>query len=115
MPFTTSALNDAADGIAATTRYISAHTGDPGSTGTSEVAGGAYARQQTTWAAASGGERVGSQVSIPIPAGTTVRWWGLWTAATGGVFKGGFDLGANEVFGAAGVLNHTPTLDANAS
>lgn len=115
MPFNNNGLNAAANGVAAAGTYISAHTADPGSTGTSEVAGGTYARQQTTWAAAANGERVGSQVSIPIPAATNIRWWGIWSAATAGTFLGGFDLGANEAFGAAGVLNHTPTIDANAS
>lgn len=113
MPFTPSALNDAVNGIATAATWISAHTADPGSGGASEVAGGSYARQQTTWGAASDGDRIGSQVAIPIPAGTTVRYWGLWSAVSGGTFKGGFDLGANEVFGAAGTLNHTPTLDAD--
>ncbi len=113
MPFTQSALNDAVDGLAANARWVSAHTGDPGSGGANEVAGGSYARQQTTYAAASDGDRAGSQVAIPIPAATSVTHWGLWSAASGGTFKGGFALGATEVFGSAGTLNHTPTLDAD--
>jgi hypothetical protein len=113
MPFTQSALNDAVNGIAAAATWISAHTADPSTGGTNEVAGGSYARQQTTWGSASDGDRVGTQVSIPIPAATSVTHWGLWTAVTGGTFKGGFALGATEVFGAAGNLNHTPTLDAD--
>lgn len=111
MSFTESALNDAVNGIAAAGTWISAHTADPGSGGTSEVSGGSYARQQTTWGAASAGDRVGSQVTIPIPAGTDVTHWGLWSAASGGTFKGGWALGATEAFGAAGSLLHTPTLD----
>ncbi len=112
MPLNTSGLNSAVDGIAAAADRISAHTADPSTTGTNEVTGGSYARQTTTWATASGGSRVGSQVAIPIPAGTTVTHWGLWTS--GGVFKGGFALSASEVFGSAGTLNHTPTLTATA-
>jgi hypothetical protein len=112
MGFNSSALNDAVNGIAAADR-ISAHTADPGSTGASEVAGGTYARQTTVWGGAAAGERVGSQVAIPIPAATTVTHWGLWTA--GGVFKGGFALSAPEAFGVGGTLNHTPTLDVNAA
>jgi hypothetical protein len=114
MPFVVSALNDAVNGIAGAGTWISAHTADPSTTGANEVAGGTYARQQTTWAAAANGERVGSQVAIPIPAGAAVTHWGIWSLATGGVFKGGFALGATETFGAAGTLNHTPTLDVNA-
>lgn len=98
------------DAIAADADRISAHTTDPGTTGTNEVVGGSYARQQTTWGAASSGDRIGSQVVIPIPAGTTVTYWGLWTA--GGTFRGGFALpGGGETFTNAGTLNHTPTLD----
>lgn len=113
MPFTDSALNDAVNGIAAAATWISAHTADPSAGGANEVAGGSYARQQTTWGSASSGDRVGSQVAIPIPAATSVTHWGLWSAASGGTFKGGFALGATEVFGSAGTLNHTPTLDAD--
>ena|SRR5688572_6500329 len=111
MAFNDAALNVMANAVAGAATYISAHTADPGTTGTSEVAGGSYARQQTTWGAASSGDRVGSQVAIPIPAGTTVTHWGLWSAASGGTFYGGWALSASEVFGAAGNLNHTPTLD----
>lgn len=115
MPFNNNGLNAAVNGVAAAATYISAHTADPSTTGTSEVAGGSYARQQTTWGTATIGERLGSQVAIPIPAGTSVTYWGIWSAATAGTFYGGFALGATETFGAAGTLNHTPTLDANAS
>lgn len=114
MPFTTAVLNLAVDAIAGAGAYISAHTGDPSTTGANEVAGGSYARQQTTWGTAANGERVGSQVNIPIPAATTVTHWGVWSAATSGTFRGGFALGASEVFGSAGTLQHTPTLDVNA-
>lgn len=110
--FTDSALNDMVNGVAAAATYISAHTADPSTGGGSEVAGGSYARQQTTWGSAASGDRTGSQVGIPIPAGTTVTHWGLWTASTGGTFKGGFALaGGSEAFTNAGTLNHTPTLD----
>lgn len=113
MPFNNTALNLAVNAIASAGTYISAHTADPGSTGTSEVAGGSYARQQTTWGSASSGDRVGSEVTIPIPASTTVTHWGLWSTASGGTFYGGFELDDPEVFGSAGNLKHTPTLDAD--
>lgn len=116
MTFNSSGLNDAVNGVAAAATYISAHTADPSTGGTSEVAGGSYARQQTTWGSASAGERIGSQVTIPIPAATAVTHWGLWSAVSGGTFKGGFALaGGTETFTNAGSLLHTPTLDANAS
>lgn len=111
MGFNDTALNAAVNGIASAATYISAHTADPSTGGSNEVSGGSYARQQTTWGSASSGDRVGSEVSIPIPASTTVTYWGLWSASSGGTFYGGFALGASEVFGAAGTLKHTPTLD----
>jgi hypothetical protein len=112
VPLNTNGLNAAVNGIAAAADRISAHTGDPGSTGINEVTGGSYARQTTTWGAASGGARVGSQVTIPIPAATNVTYWGLWSS--GGTFHGGFALADNEDFGAGGNMLHTPTLDADA-
>lgn len=114
MGLVTSGLNDSVNGVAGAATYISAHTGNPGGTGASEVTGGSYARQATTWGAASNGSRVGSQVHIPIPSGTTVTHWGLWTASTGGTFKGWWQLSSAESFGADGTLDHTPTLTSTA-
>lgn len=113
MPFQAAGLNAAVNGIASAGTYISAHTADPSTGGTSEVTGGTYARQATTWGTASAGSRVGSQVAIPIPAGVSVSYWGVWSAATAGTFLGGFALGATETFGAAGTLQHTPTITAS--
>lgn len=110
MPLTTAGLNASVNGLKAAADRISAHTGDPGSTGTNEVAGGSYARQTTTWGTTSNGSSVGSQVAIPIPAGTNVTHWGLWSS--GGTFHAGYALADNEDFGAAGTLSHTPTLTA---
>jgi hypothetical protein len=112
--YTTSGLNSAVDGVAAAATYISFHTSDPTTVGDHEVTGGspAYARVQTTWATASGGSRVGSQVTANIPASTSVTHWGLWTASTGGTFKYGGALDATETFGSQGTLLHTPTLTA---
>lgn len=111
MAFTDTTLNAAVDAIAALGTWISAHTGDPSTTGANEVTGGSYGREQTTWGAASAGDRVGSEVSIAIPAGTTVTHWGIWSAENAGTFVGGFALDAEEAFGSAGTLDHTPTLD----
>lgn len=112
--YTDSGLDDAVNGIASAATRISFHTADPGSSGASEVTG---SRPATTWAAASayagppaGRQRVGSQVSQSIPAGTTVTHWGLWTAASGGTFKYGGALPASETFGSAGQIQLTPTI-----
>jgi hypothetical protein len=106
------ALTVKVNALASAATWISAHTADPGTTGTSEVTGGSYARQQTTWGAASGSgpvTRAGTQVTIPIPSGTTVTHFGLFTAVTGGTFEGFVDS-ADEVFGSGGNLLVTPTL-----
>ena len=108
MPFSTAALNASAAGITAAGRFVSAHSADPGATGTSEIAGAT--RQGTTWGTATNGTVAGSQVAVPIPAGSSVTHWGIWSAVTGGTFLGGWALGATETFGAAGTLNHTPTV-----
>ena len=108
MPYTNAGLKAAVDGIAAAGTRISFHTADPGATGANEISG--TGRPATTWGAASGGSRVGSQVSAPIPAGTTVTHWGIFDAATGGNFIYGGALSASETFGSAGTLLHTPTL-----
>lgn len=110
MPYTTAGLNAAADGVAAAGTRISFHTADPGATGTSEVSG--TGRPATTWGAASNGSRAGSQVSAPIPGGTTVTHWGIFSAATGGTFLFGAALTASETFGSAGTIQHTPTITA---
>lgn len=61
----------------------SAHTAFPGGTGANEVTGGTYARVSATFSAASSGIRsLSSGVGLDIPAGTTVRWLGLWNGAT---------------------------------
>lgn len=73
-------------GSAAT--YVSLHTADPGTTGTSEVTGGApaYARKAATWTAGSVDGVVTVTVTFDVPASTTVTYVGLWTASTAGTF-----------------------------
>lgn len=65
----------------------SLHTAFPGTTGASEVTGGApaYARKAITINAASGGQRaLNAAVTFDVPA-CTVKWLGLWNS---GVFVG---------------------------
>jgi hypothetical protein len=95
------------DHLASVGIYVSAHTADPGATGTSEVVGGSYARQSITWntAAASALDSSNAPV-IPIPAATTITHIGLFSALTSGTFYGSWDI-TDEVFGSAG--NYTLT------
>jgi hypothetical protein len=68
---------------ALTITQISAHTAFPGDTGASEVTGGTYARVAAAFDAAASGQRVlSAPVDVSIPAGTTVRWLGLWNGTT---------------------------------
>lgn len=108
MPYTNPGLKAMADGIAAAGTRISFHTADPGTTGAAEVTG--TGRPATTWATGTDGTRVGSKVSAPIAAGTTITHWGLFSAATGGTFLYGGPLPAPETFGSSGTQEHTPTL-----
>lgn len=89
------------DGFAASAVYVSLHTADPGTTGTSEVTGGspAYARKSLSWAAASSGSKASSaNVVFDVPASTTVAYLGYWSAATSGTFYGSRALSASETF-----------------
>lgn len=89
--------------------WISLHTGNPGTTGTNEATGGtpAYARKQTTWAAAASATSTGTQVTIDVPPGT-YTYMGLWNAATGGTFVD-WVLITSTTLGAQGQILVTPS------
>ena len=89
MPLTTTGKNN----LISVTSYT--HAGAFTDLGVTEVSGGSYARQSITWAAASGGTRANSaQLSIPIPASTTVQAVGVWDALTAGVQQGFWQIGS---------------------
>jgi hypothetical protein len=88
--------------------YLSVHTADPGTTGTSEATGGSYARQQNSWGAVSGGSIVGTGKTFTPGAGT-FTYGGYWSAATGGTFLGGFAI-TSKTLGAGDTLTITPTV-----
>mgnify|MGYP001003535323 CR=1 FL=1 len=77
------------------TVYVSLHTGDPGKTGASEVAGGSYARQQVAgagWNAAASqlADNVNAINFTSMPACDVVAV-GIWDALTTGNFlRGGW-------------------------
>lgn len=100
----------AALAVTALGSWISLHTADPGTTGTSEATGGApaYARKQTTWTAGgSDGVVTGSAVVFDVPAGT-YAWVGLWSAVTAGTYIGSCAV-SSTVLGAQGTITVTPT------
>ena len=77
-----------------TTAYVSLHTADPGVSGTSEVSGGAYARQGPIAFTETGSEPTvaANSALLSFPAATAawgmIGYFGLWTAASGGTFQG---------------------------
>ena len=108
MAFTTASKDAAVNALCALGTYISLHSNDPGTTGLNEIAG--IARQQTTWGASSAGTATGSQVTFnSVPAGA-YTWYGVWTAASGGTFRWGFQLSPGVTLSDVGVVLVTPRL-----
>jgi hypothetical protein len=71
------------------------HIGAYTDLGTTEVAGGSYVRQAITWTAASSGVRDNNaQLTIPIPASTTVVVGSIHSASTAGTLYGWFQIGS---------------------
>lgn len=94
--FTTAAKNAMLDADLST--HLSLHT-DWSATGANEVTGGspAYARQASTWSAASSAARaLAATETFDVPAATTVRYVGRWTALTAGTFLGMSALNGTE-------------------
>lgn len=108
MAFSETAENAAVDGVAAKGGYISLHSADPGTTGANEISG--VGRQKTTWGAAASGTATGSQVTYPSAPAADYKYFGVWTAATGGTFLHGNLLTPEVTLGAAGKLNVTPSI-----
>lgn len=89
MPLTTAGKNNLVSFASFT------HAGAFTDLGVTEVAGGSYARQSISWAAMSGGVGNNSaQITVPIPAGTTVVCPGVWNALTVGTSQGYWQQGS---------------------
>ncbi len=118
MPYAAAAKNYMLDQLGSVAVYASLHTANPGSTGTSEVTGGspAYARKSLTWNAASTGSKTLSNTpTFDVPAGTTVAYVGLWSAASAGTYYGYIDV-TDEVYAAQGTYQITSgSVDLNAT
>lgn len=71
--------------FAVATPYVSLHTADPGETGASEVTGGTYGRQSSSWAAASAGAVVtDAALNFTLMPAVTVTHVAIWDASTAG-------------------------------
>jgi hypothetical protein len=111
--FSNTGENDALTSLAVTgNSYISLHSASPSTTGANEINGGSYVRVQTTWGSPSGGGSTGSQVTINVPGSTTIEYFGIWTASSGGTYIGGGPLPNDETYTGSGQYLCTPTLTA---
>lgn len=85
--------------------YISLHTGDPGTTGANEVAGGSYARVQVPFnAAASRSVKNTSSFSFTSMPAATITHIGVWSALSGGNFIAGGPLSVSIPVAALGTV-----------
>jgi hypothetical protein len=108
MAFTTASKDTAVNSLTALGSYISLHTGDPGTVGSSEQAG--TTRAQTTWGSSSSGTASGTQVTFSsVPSGSYTHY-GVWTASTGGTFRWGFALSPGVTLSATGTVLMTPRV-----
>lgn len=106
--FVATARNQMLDGL--TVDRMSLHNGDPGVLGANnEIAGGGYARQVCSFAAAAAGARaLSADVNFTATALQAVTHIGLWLNA-GTVFRGHVALTGDAAFNAAG--EYTVTTD----
>ena len=87
------------------TEYLSAHTAFSREGG-NEVSGGSYVRKSLRWDGATNRTADNTDtVTVSIPAGTTVRWMGRWTAETGGSFLGMVPNGSTKAKIALGITS----------
>lgn len=103
MPYSELAKDQMLDAIAPT--KVSLHTAEPNSSGSNEVSGGSYARQNIAWSAASAGVKddTTNGAVFPVPAGTHVKFVGFWKGSE----WMGFEKCTEEIFAGAG--NYTLT------
>lgn len=102
------------DGNTDKNNWISLHTTDPTDQGGGEISGGTYGRMATNWNTPANSTVSGTAVTLSVPSGTTIAFWGVWSAQTGGSFVYGGSLpGSGETFGSNGTYSLTPTFSAS--
>jgi hypothetical protein len=109
MGLNATALNLMLEELATVAVFVSLHTDVVGSGSGNEVSGGspAYARKAITWNAAAGGALDNNaNPTFDVPAGTTIRRLGFWSASTAGTYYGDADI-TDETFGAQGTYTLT--------
>lgn len=93
MPLAASGETRALAGLLDTV-YVSLHTGDPGTTGASEVAGGSYARKAVVFTNTGSNPTVAANSAAVQFAQATADWglithFGIWDALAAGNYLGG--------------------------
>lgn len=91
------------DGLASGVSFVSLHTADPSTDGSSEVSGGSYTRESVSWAsAASASVSNSAEIVFDVPGSTTISHLGYWSASTSGTFYGSRALDSSQTFATAG-------------
>lgn len=90
-------------GFTGTAAYVSLHTDDPSTNGANEVAGGSYARKSASWGSPANATVTNSgNIVFDVPASTTIKFIGYWSASSSGTFYGSRALDTNQTFATAG-------------
>lgn len=98
MEFPDSSKATMLDAWSAGAGYIGAASAYPTTAGSNELSGGVYARQAHTWNAAASGNLDNSNApEIPIPAGSTPKWYMFWSASSAGTYRGCVPVGSTGV------------------
>jgi hypothetical protein len=106
MALTDATLNSLGTSLAALCTHASLHTADPGTTGTNESSA---ARQAVSFNVDADGDLT-LTVTENFTGGAAsgaCTYVGLWSASSGGTFRGGFALTGDQTFNAAGEYNVT--------
>ena len=106
MALTDATLNSLGTHLAGLCLYVSLHSSDPGTTGANETTA---ARKAVTFSVDGDGDlTLPSTLSFTGGASSgAVTHVGLWSASSGGTFRGGFALTGDATFNSAGEYDVT--------
>lgn len=106
--WTDARINAALDAALDGGDFVQLHTGDPGSSGTGNVAS-SVSRTSASWGAASSKAASCSVVWTIPAAGGPYTNFSVWSASTGGTFYGSGSLDPSTTFESSGTLTSTLT------
>lgn len=100
MPLTDGTLNLMGTYLTTIATHISLHSADPGTTGANSVG----TRVAASWSVDADGDLTlsSSAAFTGLTANQTVTHVGLWSASSGGTFRGGFSLSGDTSANSAG-------------